>query len=88
MSDDARASIDQLRTRIDSIDDRIVELLNERANVALEIRSRKPAASMALYDPRREEEIFSRLASVNPGPLYADNIREIYTAILHVMKEL
>jgi chorismate mutase len=88
MSDDARVSIEQLRERIDRIDDRIVELLNERATLALEIRSIKPIASMALYDPRREEEIFARLAGVNAGPLYADNIREIYAAILHVMKEL
>ena len=88
MTDDARASIDALRTRIDGIDDRIVELLNERAALALEIRALKPNAGMALYDPKREEEIFARLAGVNAGPLYADNVREIYAAILHVMKEL
>jgi len=88
MSDDARASIEQLRARINGIDDDIVELLNERALLALEIRALKPVASMALYDPKREEEIFARLAGVNKGPLYADNVREIYEAILHVMKEL
>lgn len=88
MSDAARASIEVLRARIDEIDTHIVELLNERAKLALEIRALKPQASMGLYDPKREEEIFARLAAANPGPLFADNVREIYEAILHVMKEL
>lgn len=88
MSDEARDRIDELRAGIDEIDGRIVGLLNERAKIALEIRGLKPAASMGLYDPRREEEIFARLAACNSGPLYGDNIREIYEAILHVMKEL
>jgi chorismate mutase len=88
MSDQARAKIDELRAGIDELDCRIVDLLNERAKIALEIRALKPAASLGLYDPKREEEIFARLAACNPGPLYADNVREIYEAILHVMKEL
>jgi chorismate mutase len=88
MSDEARDHIDELRAGIDGIDGKIVDLLNERAKLSLEIRALKPAASMGLYDPKREEEIFARLAALNPGPLYADNLREIYEAILHVMKEI
>jgi chorismate mutase len=88
MSDEARDHIDELRAGIDGIDGKIVDLLNERATLSLEIRALKPAASMGLYDPKREEEIFARLAALNPGPLYADNLREIYEAILHVMKEI
>jgi chorismate mutase len=41
-----------------------------------------------LYDPRREEEIFANLAACNEGPLYSENLREIFEAILHVMKEI
>jgi chorismate mutase len=85
---DAQARIDELRAGIDSIDERIVGLLNERAGLALEIRGLKPAAKLSLYDPKREEEIFANLAKWNSGPLYADNLREVYEAVLHVMKEL
>ena len=92
MSDDtsreAADRIAELRATIDGIDGRIVSLLNERAKVALEIRHLKPAVRWSLYDPKREEEIFSNLAKANEGPLYADNLKEIYEAILHVMKEL
>jgi chorismate mutase len=88
MADDVRGEIEALRARVDEIDRRIVALLNERGSIALQIRDLKPKMNWGLYDPRREEEIFANLARDNEGPLYADNLREIYEAILHVMKEL
>ena len=88
MSDEVRANIARLRGGIDELDCRIVELLNERAKLALDIRALKPQANLGLYDPKREEEIFARLAACNQGPLYGDNIREIYETVLHVMKEI
>ncbi len=80
--------IGELRARVDAIDCEIVKLLNERAQLALDIRELKPKVRMALYDPKREEEIFEHLSSCNDGPLYDDNLREIFEAILHVMKEM
>ncbi|MBI5230828.1 MAG: chorismate mutase [Coriobacteriales bacterium] len=87
-SNDAQQRIGELRTGIDELDCRIVKLLNERAAKALEIRGLKPQVHWGLYDPKREEEIFENLNKCNEGPLYGDNLREIYEAILHVMKEL
>jgi chorismate mutase len=87
-SKDAGERIATLRGEIDDIDCRIVALLNERASRSLAIRDLKPAMQWSLYDPKREEEIFANLARCNEGPLYAENLREIYAALLHVMKEL
>ena len=44
-------------------------------------------AHLGLYDARREEEIFARVDSYNEGPLYNENLREIYATILKIMKE-
>ena len=88
MADDAQVRIEELREGIDQIDCKIVALLNDRAKLALDIRELKPQVNWGLYDPRREEQIFTNLAQCNEGPLYADNLREIYETILHVMKEL
>ena len=52
------------------------------------IRALKPDAHMGLYDPKREEEIFARVATYNEGPLYNENLTEIYRGILKVMKEV
>lgn len=85
---DAQQRITALRSQLDELDCRLVQLLNERAAIALEIRSLKPEAHWGLYDPKREEEIFANLARCNEGPLYSENLKEIYEAILHVMKEM
>lgn len=86
--EDIEQQIAELRGRIDDVDCEIVRLLNERAKLALGIRDLKPKVSRPLFDPKREEEIFTHLAKCNEGPLFGDNLREIYEAILHVMKEL
>ncbi len=85
---DAQARIAQIRERIDGIDCQLVKLLNERAQCSLDIRALKPEAKWGLYDPKREEEIFANVARCNEGPLYGDDLREIYEAILHVAKEM
>ncbi len=84
----AQEEIAQHRARIDEIDCELVSLLNERAAESLAIRALKPQVHWGLYDPKREEEIFSNLAACNQGPLYTENLREIYETILHVMKEM
>lgn len=81
------AEIQEHRAKIDEIDRQIVALLNKRAGHSLVIRGLKPGAHLGLYDPRREEEIFAKLNSYNEGPLYNENLREIYASILKVMKE-
>ena len=85
---EAQARIAEIRKRIDEIDCQLVRLLNERAQCSLEIRHLKPQAHWGLYDPKREEEIFANVAKCNEGPLYADDLREIYEAILQVAKEM
>ena len=87
-NDDALAAIDELRVQIDELDAQLVTLLNRRAEKALAIRALKPGAQMGLYDPRREEEIFERVSALNEGPLYSDDIRQIYATILRVSKEM
>jgi len=85
---DAASKITEIRERIDAIDCQLVALLNERAQCSLDIRALKPSAKWGLYDPKREEEIFKNIAACNQGPLYGDDLREIYEAILHVAKEM
>lgn len=75
------------RAKIDEIDRELVTLLNKRAGHSLVIRGLKPEAKMGLFDAKREEEIFAKVTGYNEGPLYNENLREIYATILKVMKE-
>lgn len=85
---DAALEIEKHRAAIDSLDEQLIALLNKRATESLAIRALKPQAQMGLYDPKREEEIFVRLEGLNDGPMYNDDVREIYATILRVMKEI
>lgn len=85
---EAFQKIEEHRAKIDEIDQKLVALLNERAGHSLDIRALKPYANMGLYDPKREEEIFARISFYNEGPMYNENLTEIYRGILKVMKEV
>ncbi|MDR1185521.1 MAG: chorismate mutase [Coriobacteriales bacterium] len=86
--DDALSSIDEFRAQIDAVDEQIVALLNKRAEAALAIRALKPKVQLGLFDPRREEEIYERVADFNKGPLYNDDLKAVYATILKVSKEM
>lgn len=86
-SEAAFAEIEKHRAQIDEIDKQLVALLNQRAGHSLVIRGLKPDAGMGLFDAKREEEILQKICSYNNGPLYNENLSEIYTTILKVMKE-
>lgn len=78
--------IARLRSAIDELDRRIVELLNERAGHVLDVRRAKDDAKIEQYDPEREARIYESLAGANGGPLSDDDLRRIYKTILDVMK--
>ncbi|MBT1071004.1 prephenate dehydratase [Pelotalea chapellei] len=75
-------TIEQLRASIDSIDDRIVELLNERAQVVLNVGRLKSGSNMEFHVPGRERQIYERLLSGNQGPFPNDALRSIYREII------
>jgi chorismate mutase-like protein len=75
-------TIDDWRRRIDEIDRKLVELLNERSRCALEIGRLKRAAALPLYQPEREREILENAEAANPGPLPDTAIRRLFERIL------
>jgi chorismate mutase/prephenate dehydratase len=54
-------SLDDVRRRIDALDDRILDLLDERARLAADAARTKRDASQALHDPEREARLLERL---------------------------
>ncbi len=80
--------LNQLRTQIDSIDAKLVELLNERAHCVLEIGRYKQRNQRAVYDTQREEAVMTNVAQSNKGPLPEEELTTIYMAILAAMRRL
>ena len=75
-------SIDALRAHIDRIDEKLLALLNQRAQLAIQIGHRKHSAQASIYSPAREKRIYERLAAANHGPLTTEGIRPIFREII------
>ena len=70
------------RRRIDEIDKKLVELLNERSHCALEIGKIKHAEHLPLYQPEREKEVLRHAEEQNRGPLTDAAIRRLFERII------
>ncbi len=63
------ADLKPLRQRIDELDERIVELLNDRARVVVEVGKLKRHDESPIYAPDREQAVLDRVRRLNQGPL-------------------
>ena len=75
-------NISDWRRRMDEIDKKLVELLNERCKCALEIGHIKQQSHIPLYQPAREKEVLANAENNNQGPLSHDAIRRLFERII------
>lgn len=59
--------IQELRCKIDDIDEKILDLLNQRASLVIKVGQVKKAENRDFHVPSREREIFERLTVKNRG---------------------
>lgn len=78
-------SIQELRKKIDRLDEKIVELLNRRAALASKIGTVKKEQDQSGYDPKREKEIYEHILLVNQGPLSKKALFSIYRELMSGM---
>jgi chorismate mutase / prephenate dehydratase len=80
----AGADLGEIRERIDSIDARIQELLNERARFAQLVGISKTASGKAVdfYRPEREAEVLRKALKRNRGPLRDEEIARLFREIM------
>jgi chorismate mutase/prephenate dehydratase len=83
-----QTELNKLRTNIDAVDEKLVELFNQRARYVLEIGRFKQANQLPVYEPKREAVVMANIARCNEGPLPDEELAAIYTAILAAMRRL
>jgi len=74
--------IQELRKKIDEIDNKLVDLLNERARIVIEVGNIKKTQKLDFHSPSREREILERLTTRNKGPIPQDTLKAVYHQIL------
>ncbi|NIJ53342.1 prephenate dehydratase [Dyadobacter arcticus] len=77
-----------LRDRIDTLDDQLLSILNERMELVKKVGELKRSSQSIIYRPEREKEILDRLEKRNTGLLTRQAIDAIFFEIFAVSRNL
>jgi len=72
----------ELRQKINKVDTKILQLVNERTKLALEIGRIKARKGKEYYVPDREKKVYEGLLKKNKGPLSSKSVKAIYREIM------
>lgn len=72
--------LNDLRQRIDEIDEELLRLFNERARLAHDVGKIKNGA--VVYRPEREAQVLRRASANNPGPLSPKVVAHLFTEVI------
>ncbi len=81
-------TLKQLRKRIDSIDLRLLRLLNRRAVLSLEVGELKKKNGLPVFDGSREKLVLKRVIQKNKGLVSDAALRRIFSEVLRQSRRL
>ncbi len=76
------SKLNELRKKVDALDEKILDALNQRAELALEIGQIKMKENKTFHAPSREIEVLERLEKKNQGPFPNEALRSVYREIM------
>jgi len=76
------------RRRIDEVDLKLLDLLNERTRIVEEIGKVKEELGLPIYEPKRENDVFHNVISNNEGPLPSEAVQRLFERIIDEMRTL
>lgn len=80
--------ISDIRAKIDKIDKQLVEMINERAECAIEIGNMKGKSSKSIFAPEREVQVINGVLRNNKGPLSDRSIGAIFREVISACRAL
>ena len=81
-------TLDDLRVQIDSIDDTLLKLYNERMELVHQVGEVKNTTGAPIYRPEREQSILNRLKNQNEGKLTDGAIDALFLEMFAVARNL
>jgi chorismate mutase/prephenate dehydratase len=80
--------LEPLRDQIDQIDRELLDLLSQRAHLALEVGHVKKEFGSQVYRPEREQQVLQKVAKNNPGPLLDQGLQSIWREIMSACRAI
>jgi chorismate mutase-like protein len=81
-------NIEDWRARIDEIDRKLVELLNDRTRCAIEIAKIKRTKNIQVFDPERERQVIRNVQGQNQGPLDNEGLQRLFERVIDECRRL
>ena len=74
--------LNEIRQQIDTVDNEIVALLEERMKLATRVSAFKQRTGKAIYDPEREQALLDKVAASVTNPEYQEAIVASFSDIM------
>jgi chorismate mutase len=78
--------VKQLREKVSDNDRALIEGINARLRLVVQLKSYKDSRGYDFLDPQREESMLRDVSRSNRGPLSQEGLEQIYQAILDLTK--
>jgi chorismate mutase/prephenate dehydratase len=83
-----RRTLERLREEIDSLDQKMLSLLEKRQEVAVTIGQIKRSLGIEVFDPAREQEVLRHLASTDRGYLKKQAIKHVFGEVISAARSV
>ncbi|MCF6248686.1 MAG: chorismate mutase, partial [Desulfobacula sp.] len=83
-----KKNLAELRQQIDTIDSKILELINQRLQVGKSVGSIKKKTGAQILDRTRERSVIEKLSKINQGPADKQLLRYIFNVIITATREI
>ncbi|MFC1849631.1 AMP-binding protein [candidate division CSSED10-310 bacterium] len=80
--------VEEFGHRIHKIDLKLLQLLNERTRVSIQMRKLQPVSGQALFLPGQEEETIKKILGHNSGPLHDEFVEQLFRDLLQYLMRL
>ena len=88
MSPEAKKHLLELRQKIDKVDLELLNALNQRAKIVMEVGKIKQKEQIEVLDKDRETALMKRLSEHNTGPLDEEMLQDLFLSIINILKRL
>lgn len=82
----AKAAIAASEAELHRLDQEILKLINKRATATAKLIEAAPDRRAGLYNPRKDDDLYTAIETANPGPLPARAVRGVFRQIISAVR--
>lgn len=76
------AALSELRKKIDEVDEKLIDLVNSRAKLVVDVGKIKRKSNSPIYAPHREQAVLKKVQALNKGPLPGKTVEALYRELM------